>query len=120
MGVLYECITEARDFNPASFTRGLIRRSEITKEEILETVAHQPDIKYPDIMAYAAATAKYYLHKFDIEDKDMPAWIDDTPACKYLTPFIINSAHLREALATCPPEFREKNVLVKEKDFVIY
>lgn len=99
--------------------RGALRRNDITKEEILATVVRPPKIEYDDVMAYAAATAKYYLHKFGIEDKDMPSWIDETPSCDYLTPFVMNAEHLLKALATCPPEFREKNVLVAAQDFAI-
>lgn len=97
--------------------RNAIRHNAITKEEIIATCNQEPNIKEKDIKAYAAATAKYYLHSFGISDEDMPGWIDNTPPSPYPSPFIVNASSLNNALLTTPKEFREKNVLVCEKDF---
>lgn len=73
----------------------------------------------PDIKAYATATAKYYLHKFGIGEEDIPGWIENTPSCEYLTPFIINALSLVGASKRCSAEFLEKNVLVDACDFIV-
>lgn len=99
--------------------RNAIRHNKASYQQIIATCEREPIIEDAEIKAYAAATAKYYLHKFGICDGDIPQWIEDTPPCAYLTPFIINSTYLGDAARTCPPEFLEKNILVREKDFTI-
>lgn len=99
--------------------RSAIRKNRISKEEIIATCDKEPEIKHPENKAHAAACAKYYLHLFGIEDKDMPEWIDKTPPCKHITPYIINAHYLKRAISTCPDEFKEKNILVCSHDFVI-
>lgn len=87
--------------------------------DVLATCSREPNVSNSDIKAYAASMAKFYMHQFGISDKDMPEWINQTPACTYLTPFLVNASHLGDALRSCPPEFLEKNVLVSKKDFQI-
>lgn len=99
--------------------RNAQRAGRMSPSEIVETCAREPLIEDSDAKSYAAAMAKFYLHQFGILDCQMPKWIDDTPACRYMTPFLVNAAHLRNAVCSCPPEFLEKNVLVAEKDFQI-
>lgn len=95
------------------------RSGNMSVADVLATCSREPNVPSPDIKAYAASMAKFYMHQFEIPDQDMPEWIEKTPACTYLTPFLVNASHLGEAVRSCPPEFLEKNVLVSRKDFQI-
>lgn len=100
-------------------TRGALQRDVITKEDVIEACKRVPRIKDADIKAYAAATAKYYLHIFGIPDEKIPDWIETTPACDMIVPFVANASVLKSVSTQYIPEFFEKNILARPQDFHI-